>query len=80
MVKLGYTREEIMSNLQTQIEKIKQHNETWLESIVEYCQQFDLEETEVLQYLSPVLIDRIKKESLSLHLLKPNKDEVSLPF
>lgn len=70
MVKLGFTKEEIMSSLQTRVEELRRHSETWLEAISEYCQEFDLEETEVAPYLSPVLIERLRSESINLNRIK----------
>ncbi len=81
MVKLGYTREEIMSQLQNDIEELHRNSETWLEAIIEYCTKHDLEESEIIQYLSPVMIERIRSESQKRNLFKrPPIDEVSLPF
>lgn len=81
MVKLGYSREEIMSKLQNDIEELYKSHNSWLDSVVEYCEKFDLEEIEVTPYLSPVMIERIKEESLKLNMLKRGGfSEASLPF
>lgn len=70
MVKLGFSREEIMSSLQHKVEEFYEHSETWLEAIAEYCQEFDLEESEVIPYLSPVLLERLRSESINLKRIK----------
>lgn len=81
MVKLGYSREEIMSKLQSDIEELFIKHNSWLDSLVDYCERYDLEESEVTPYLSPVMIERIKDESLKLNMLKrSNFLEASLPF
>lgn len=79
MVKLGFTKEEIMSNLQHKVEELYRHSETWVEAIVEYCQEFDLDETDVIPYLSPIMLDRLKKEAVLLKRLK-RTEEATLPF
>lgn len=81
MVRLGYSNEEKMSSLQKELESIRQHTETWLEAIVDYCQQYDLEETDVVPYLSPVIKERITEESRKRNLVKKTPgEEVTLPF
>lgn len=81
MVKLGYSREEIMSKLQSDVEVLFIIHDSWLDSLVAYCEQYDLAESEVTPYLSPVMIERIKEESLKLNMLKrSNFSEASLPF
>lgn len=80
MVKLGFSKEEIMSNLQRELEVIRKSTDTWVEAIVDYCQKYDLEESDVIPYISPVILGRIKDEASTLNLIKKNKEEVSLPF
>lgn len=81
MIKLGYSKEEKMLSLQKDLEVRRKHNDTWLEAIVEYCQEYDLEESDVIPFLSPVILDRINEESKRLRLIKNSPgDSVSLPF
>ena len=70
MIKLGLTKEEIMSNLQHELEGLKNPSETWLEVIAGYCGNFDIEETDIKRYLSPVMVQRVRDECEKLNLLK----------
>lgn len=79
MVKLGFTREEIMSSLQQKVEDLYKNCDTWLEAVAEYCQEYDLEETEVIPYLSPVLLERLRSESVGLKRIK-TENIATLPF
>jgi len=79
MVKLGFSKEEIMSSLQHKVEELYKHCDTWLEAVVEYCQEYDLEETEIAPYLSPVLLERLRSESVNLKRIK-TENIATLPF
>ena len=79
MVKLGFSKEEIMSSLQHKVEELYKNCDTWLEAVVEYCQEYDLEETEIAPYLSPVLLERLRSESVNLKRIK-SENIATLPF
>ena len=78
MIKLGLTKEEIMSNLQHELEGLKSPSETWLEVIADYCSSYDIEETDIKRYLSPVMIERIRDECEKLNLLKEKHQSLDI--
>ncbi len=78
MIKLGLTKEEVMSSLQHELEGLKNPAETWLEVIADYCSSHDIEETDIKKYLSPVMLQRIRDECEKLNLLKEKHQSLDI--
>ena len=53
------------------IEEMVEQGNTYLESIVEYCQDNDMEIELVVQFISPAIKSKLKIEAERVHLLKP---------
>lgn len=77
---IGYKTEEIMLEIQNDIEERFNKTNSWIDALSEYCVQYDVEETQIVQYLSPALISRIKDEAKSLNLIKKDKFDIEIPF
>lgn len=75
---ISIPREEKMLMLQTEVEaNYKLHN-SWADSVCAYCNKYDIEEVDVVKYLSPFLIDVLKKEALKNKTVRLTEN--TLPF
>ncbi len=77
---IGYKTEEIMLDIQNEVENNYKKCQSWIESLSEYCVKYDVEEQNIVKYLSPVLTERIKSEARKLNLIKKDKFDIELPF
>ncbi len=77
---IGYKTEEIMLEIQNDVEAKYALTNSWIDALSEYCIQYDVEETQIVQYLSPVLIKNIKQEAKSLNLIKRDNFDIEIPF
>jgi hypothetical protein len=77
---IGYKTEEIMLEIQNDVEAKYVLTNSWIDALSEYCIQYDVEETQIVQYLSPVLIKNIKQEAKSLNLIKRDNFDIEIPF
>jgi hypothetical protein len=77
---IGYKTEEIMLEIQNDVEAKYVLTNSWIDALSEYCIQYDVEETHIVQYLSPVLIKNIKQEAKSLNLIKRDNFDIEIPF
>lgn len=77
---IGYKTEEIMLEIQNDVEAKYVLTNSWIDALSEYCTQYDVEETHIVQYLSPVLIKNIKQEAKSLNLIKRDNFDIEIPF
>lgn len=77
---IGYKTEEIMLEIQNEVELNYKKSQSWIESLAEYCTKYDVEEHNIVKYLSPALVERIKSEAKQLNLIKKDKFDIELPF
>ncbi len=77
---IGYKTEEIMLEIQNDIELRYDKTKSWIDALTDYCIEFDVEENQIVKYLSPALLSRIKDEAKSLNLIKKDKFDIEIPF
>lgn len=65
--KIDFEIDETSMNLfYNNIEEIRKHNDTYIESITEYCKQHDIDVIDVLPLISLGLKEKIAREELKL--------------
>lgn len=77
---IGYKTEEIMLEIQNDIELRYDKTKSWIDALTDYCIEFDVEENQIVKYLSPALLSKIKDEAKSLNLIKKDKFDIEIPF
>lgn len=75
---LSISLDEKMLALQNEVEDFYKVHHSWSDSICAYCDKYDIEEQDVVKYLSPFLLDVLKKEAIKNKTVKI-KDK-GLPF
>lgn len=68
---------EKMFKTQEEIEEIYSKNGSWVEAVIEFCHLYDLGEDEVVPFLSPNLLSKIRDEAVQNKTIKV---ESTLPF
>lgn len=74
---LSISNEEKMLAVQNEIEELYQLHDCWTDSIISYCVKYDLEEFEIVPFLSPFLINELRHEAVKN---KTIRTELELPF
>lgn len=69
--------QEKMLSTQIEIEEMFSKNQSWVEAVIEYCSTYDLAEEEVVPFLSPNIVSKIRDEAIENKTIKV---ESALPF
>lgn len=59
------------------LEQRVQEGLSYLESVIEFCEKYDLEHTTIKKLLTPNIISSLKQEATQLHLLKNESKKTS---
>jgi hypothetical protein len=58
------------SKLTEDIEHLRKSTDSYLEAIVQYCEQYSIEITSIKSLLSPQIVSKLTREMQDLHLIE----------
>lgn len=73
---IALTDVEKLMEVQTEICSLFDVHESWIEAATAYCEKYDLDEKELIPYLSQYLVDKITDEAIYNKTVKIKQDDI----
>lgn len=77
---VAFSQEDSMLKFQTRIEEIFAETESYSEAIAAYCEEYDLDVTEIVELISPALREKLFREGVKNRRVKSDRNELEEGF